>query len=95
MPAASWHAQPEPRAPGRATREGPLEQAEAPRGAFAELASLSLERAVAKELNERGIKTASGKTWTAVQVTRVRERLGLGSSRGANQPGLGKSRPHN
>jgi hypothetical protein len=28
-------------------------------------------------LNERGIKTAAGKSWTPVQVTRVRERLGL------------------
>jgi hypothetical protein len=34
-------------------------------------------RSVAKTLNERGIKTAAGKSWTAVQVTRVRERLGL------------------
>jgi hypothetical protein len=25
----------------------------------------------------RGIKTAAGKSWTPVQVTRVRERLGL------------------
>jgi hypothetical protein len=31
---------------------------------------------VAKTLNERGIKTAAGKSWAAVQVTRVRERLG-------------------
>jgi hypothetical protein len=31
---------------------------------------------VAKTLNERGIKTAAGKSWSAVQVTRVRERLG-------------------
>ena len=28
-------------------------------------------------LNERCIKTAAGKAWTAVQVMRVRERLGL------------------
>jgi hypothetical protein len=32
---------------------------------------------VAKALNERGIKTATGKAWTAVQVVRVRKRLGL------------------
>jgi hypothetical protein len=32
---------------------------------------------MAKALNERGIRTAKGKVWTAVQVTRVRERLGL------------------
>ena len=31
--------------------------------------------AAAKALNERGIKTATGKAWTAVQVIRVRERL--------------------
>ena len=52
------------------------ERAEALRDVFAELAGLS-HRAVAKTPNERGIKTAAGKTWTAVQVTRVRGRLGL------------------
>ena len=31
----------------------------------------------ARALNQRGSKTATGKAWTAVQVTRVRERLGL------------------
>ena len=41
---------------------------------FAELAGLS-HRAAAKALNERGLKTATGKAWTAVQVIRVRERL--------------------
>ena len=49
------------------------ERAEALREVFAELAGLS----VAKALNERGIKTAAGKSWTPVQVTRVRGRLGL------------------
>ena len=49
-------------------------QAEALRPVFAELAGLS-HRAAAKALNERGIKTATGKAWTAVQVIRVRERL--------------------
>jgi hypothetical protein len=44
------------------------------RPVFAELAGLS-HRAAAKALNERGIKTATGKAWTAVQVIRVRERL--------------------
>jgi hypothetical protein len=29
---------------------------------------------VARELNERGIKTAQGKPWTAMQVSRVRAR---------------------
>ena len=41
---------------------------------FAQLADLS-HRAAAKALNERGIKTATGKAWTAIQVIRVRERL--------------------
>jgi DNA invertase Pin-like site-specific DNA recombinase len=53
-----------------------LKHAESLRETFAELAGLS-HRAAAKALNERGIKTATGKDWTAVQVTRVRERLGL------------------
>jgi DNA invertase Pin-like site-specific DNA recombinase len=53
-----------------------LERAEALREVFAELAGLS-HRAVAKELNARGIPTATGKAWTAVQVTRVRVRLSL------------------
>jgi hypothetical protein len=51
-----------------------LERAKALRPEFAELAGLS-HRAAAKALNERGIKTATGKAWTAVQVIRVRERL--------------------
>jgi DNA invertase Pin-like site-specific DNA recombinase len=51
-----------------------IERAEALRPVFAELAGLS-HRATAKALNERGIKTATGKAWTAVQVIRVRERL--------------------
>jgi hypothetical protein len=41
---------------------------------FVELAGLS-HRAAANALNGRGIKTVTGKTWTAVQVIRVRERL--------------------
>jgi hypothetical protein len=52
------------------------ERAEALRDVFAELVGLS-HRAVAKTLNERGIRTAAGKAWTPVQVTRVRWRLGL------------------
>jgi DNA invertase Pin-like site-specific DNA recombinase len=54
-------------------------RAETLRPVFDELAGLS-HRAVAKELNARGIPTATGKAWTAVQVTRVRERLGLARS---------------
>ena len=41
---------------------------------FADLATLSA-RQVAEELNRRGIKTAAGGQWHAVQVIRVRERL--------------------
>jgi DNA invertase Pin-like site-specific DNA recombinase len=52
-------------------------RAEALRSLFDELADLS-HRAVARTLNERGIKTAAGKDWTAVQVTRTRERLKRG-----------------
>jgi len=59
---------------GSNTKLPALERAEALRPVFAELASLS-HRGVAKTLNERGIKTATGKAWTAVQVIRVRERL--------------------
>jgi len=49
-------------------------RAEALRPVFAEHAGLS-HRALAKALNDRGIKTAHGGTWTAVQVVRVRKRL--------------------
>jgi DNA invertase Pin-like site-specific DNA recombinase len=59
---------------GSNTKLPALERAEALRPVFAELAGLS-HRAAAKALNERGIKTATGKAWTAVQVIRVRERL--------------------
>jgi len=50
------------------------ERAEALREIFTELAGLS-HRAVAKTLNEGGIKTAAGKSWTAMQVVRVHGRL--------------------
>ena len=43
---------------------------------FDELAGLS-HRAAARALNERGIRTAQGAAWTAMQVARVRQRLGL------------------
>lgn len=49
-------------------------RAEALRPVFAELAGLS-HRAMAKALNERGITTATGKAWSAMQVIRVRGRL--------------------
>ena len=51
-----------------------IERAEALRPVFEELAGLS-HNAAALELNRRGIKTATGGQWHAVQVTRVRERL--------------------
>ena len=59
---------------GSNTKLPALERAEALRPVFVGLAGLS-HRAAAKALNERGIKTATGKAWTAVQVIRVRERL--------------------
>jgi DNA invertase Pin-like site-specific DNA recombinase len=46
------------------------------RSVFVELVGLS-HRAAARTLNERGVKTATGKPWSAVTVTRVRQRLGL------------------
>jgi Recombinase len=46
------------------------------RSVFVELVALS-HRAVARTLNERGVKTATGKPWSPVTVTRVRQRLDL------------------
>src|SRR5262249_40166582 len=51
-----------------------VDRAEALRSVFEELCDLS-HRGVAKVLNERGIKTAQGAAWTAMQVARVRRRL--------------------
>ncbi len=51
-------------------------RAEALRPVFTELAGMT-HRAVAQALNDRGITTATGKTWHAAQVLRVRQRLGL------------------
>jgi len=59
---------------GASSRAEALDRAEALRSTFAELTDLS-HRGVAKELNERGIKTAQGGSWSAVQVMRVRQRL--------------------
>ena len=53
-----------------------IERAEALRPVFAKLAG-PVASGHSQALNERGIKTAAGKTWTAVRVTRVQERLGL------------------
>jgi hypothetical protein len=46
------------------------------RSVFVELVGL-LHRAAARTLNERGVKTATGKPWSPVTVTRVRQRLDL------------------
>src|SRR5262245_20735224 len=51
-----------------------LIRAETLRPVFEELRDLS-HRGVAKVLNERGIKSAQGSTWSAMQVMRVRKRL--------------------
>jgi hypothetical protein len=49
-------------------------RAETLRPVFAELTNLSL-RALARELNRRKIPTATGRPWSAVTVTKVRQRL--------------------
>ena len=51
-------------------------RAEAVRGVIAETAHLSTHTA-ADTLNYRGIRTTSGKPWHAMQIHRVRHRLGL------------------
>src|SRR5262249_24539793 len=51
-------------------------RAEAVRGVIADTAHLST-RAAAHALNRRVIRTASGKSWHAMQVLRARHRLGL------------------
>jgi DNA invertase Pin-like site-specific DNA recombinase len=61
---------------GKAKREATAARDEAVRGAIAETAHLST-RAAADAFNRRGIKTASGKQWHAMQVHRARHRLGL------------------
>src|SRR5215472_12641256 len=65
---------------GRELHAEALDRAEALRPVFVELAVLS-HRALAKALNDRGIKTAQGAGWSAVQVTRVRKRLSLDLAR--------------
>ena len=51
-------------------------RAEAVRGGITETAHLST-RVAADTLNRRGVRTASGKQWHAMQVHRARRRLGL------------------
>lgn len=60
---------------GSTSKTEALERAEALRPVLKELGGLS-HRAAAVVLNERGIRTAQGKLWTAMQVLRVRARLG-------------------
>src|SRR5262245_14737898 len=59
---------------GSISKAEALDRAEALRSVFEELRDLS-HRGVARALNERGIKTAQGAAWTAMQVARVRRRL--------------------
>jgi DNA invertase Pin-like site-specific DNA recombinase len=60
----------------KAKREATAARDEAVRGAIADTAHLST-RAAADALNRRGISTANGKRWHAMQIHRARERLGL------------------
>jgi DNA invertase Pin-like site-specific DNA recombinase len=59
-----------------AEQRATTERAEAVRPAIAKMAHLSA-RAAADELNRRRITTTSGKPWDAMQITRLRDRLGL------------------
>jgi DNA invertase Pin-like site-specific DNA recombinase len=58
-----------------ANQQAAADFAEALRAVFAELAGVSARKA-AEELNRRGIAAVNGGRWHAVQVIRVRERLG-------------------
>jgi hypothetical protein len=62
---------------GSTSKAEALDRAEALRSTFDKQRDLS-HRGLAKVLNERGIKTAEGKQWSAVQVMRVRRRLAPG-----------------
>jgi len=59
---------------GRELQAEAEERAEALRPVFEELAKLG-QGAAARALNERGIATPNGRPWSAVTVTRVRQRL--------------------
>jgi len=61
-------------AKGIANQQTAADFADQLRPIFDELAGLSARQAAAR-LNERGIKTAAGAQWHAVQVIRVRERI--------------------
>ncbi|GLR85834.1 recombinase family protein [Bradyrhizobium iriomotense] len=60
----------------KAKQEAATARAEAVRPAITSTRHLSMQ-AAADELNSRGIRTATGKPWHAIQVSRVRQRLGL------------------
>ena len=62
---------------GSTSKAEALDRAEALRSTFDKQRDLS-HRGLAKVLNERGIKTAEGSAWSAVQVMRVRRRLAPG-----------------
>ena len=62
------------RAQSDLTKAEAQQRAESLRTVFEELSGLSA-RATAEELNRRGIPTAGGGKWQAVQVIRVRNRL--------------------
>jgi DNA invertase Pin-like site-specific DNA recombinase len=64
---------------GARNRAQAVERAEALRPLFTEMGGHTL-RAIADELNARGMPTASGQPWTSVAVLRVQRRLGLARS---------------
>jgi len=64
---------------GRELQAEAQARAEALRPVMIELAGQS-HRAAARALNDRGHMTVTGKAWTAVQIIRLRERLGLALS---------------
>jgi DNA invertase Pin-like site-specific DNA recombinase len=62
------------RAQSDITKAEAQQRAESLRGVFEELSALSATKA-AEELNRRGVPTAAGGKWQALQVIRVRKRL--------------------
>jgi len=62
------------RAAGMAAMAQAMARAEKMRPVMAELAKLSANKAAA-ELNRRGVKSATGGSWSATTVLRVRRRL--------------------
>jgi DNA invertase Pin-like site-specific DNA recombinase len=62
------------RAQSDITKAEAQQRAESLRGVFEGLSALSATKA-AEELNRRGVPTAAGGKWQALQVIRVRKRL--------------------